>query len=97
MAQNISVLEVKNSADCWVESPNLKEQERWQKALMCEYSYHVLNPFQSKLQSCRVNEYRTLTEIKMQGINTELWNERDSFWSCLSHQLFIYLDRKSVV
>ena len=87
------VLKVKNSADCWVESPNLKEQKRRQKAFMYDFSYwvhSVLNHFQSKLHSCRVNECRTLTEIKTQGINIELWNKRDSFWSWLFHQFIIY-------
>lgn len=75
VAESIFVLKVKNSDDRWVESPNLKEQKRRLKAFICDFSYWVhsiLNHFQRKLHSCRVNECRTLTEIKMQGINTEL-------------------------
>lgn len=75
VAENIVLLQVKNSSDCCVESPDLKEEEGRQKAFMQDFSYgvrSVLKHFQSKLYSCRVNECRTLTEIKQQGINTEL-------------------------
>lgn len=70
VAENIVLLQVKN---CCVESPDLKDEEGRQKAFMQDFSYgvrSVLKHFQSKLY--RVNECRTLTEIKQQGINTKL-------------------------
>lgn len=73
VAENTVLLQVKNNSDCCVESPDLKDEGRRQKAFMQDFSYGVrsiLKHFQSKLYSCRVNECRTLTKLKQQGINT---------------------------
>lgn len=64
--------ELRTTADPGDGSPDQRDWERRQKAFRYDFSYWVhsiLTHFKRNLYSCRVNECRTLSEIKHQRTN----------------------------